>query len=306
MSRLALGVLLLSAGMAWAQDPVQLLRRTADVRQQPTYCATRVVLFANQKVVTHIFYAGPGSERQEAGTRRQVLYVRNGNTAWYTGSRVTVADPRRYHLLSEQLSIPLVTRNYHLKLVGRGVVAGRPAYCLLCTPLLGDRPTTRLWLDQETGLMLRKETLSPAGRLQCVEYLAEIKFQPQLPQSLFQPPAAEQPKHAASLSLADIEKKLGRKLALPHRMPGGFVLGESRLVQWAGHTFAHLCYSDGLSTLSLFELPAADAEAGSQGIAWLTAGPLINLLTWTGQGMHLTLAANLPERQLCDIAASVR
>jgi len=306
---LACLLLLLPAWASAAPDPVEILKRTANIAIKPPYTATRTIISGSQTVTIKLYWSGPQSERQQLpGGQGQLLYIENDRQAWYTGAALA-GGPSHSYGLAEMLSIPLVVRNYRIRLVGSNPVAGRPACCLQLSPLVADRSSWRLWVDQATGLVLRRESTSPEGKVQFVEYLSDLKFNPPLSRALFVPPAKTgAPRQVLSLPVPDLEKRLGCRIALPRRLPAGFVLIDSRLVQVAQDTFAHLYFSDGLNGLSLFELPARADRAGQQRTrtAWLVSGLLADALTWSSSGMHLTLVGALPETLLREIAASVR
>lgn len=308
--RLRLGaaalLLALLPGVLPAADAIAILKLTVEQAGRPAYSATRIIELPSRRVVVRVFWAKPGVERQEIGAGEgRLLYVRNGEQAWYSGGHLSAGFSASYQEQPNPLSIPLLIRNYRVRLLTTSAVAGRTAYCLLLSPMLADRPARRLWVDRATGLILRQDVLSE-GKIAFTDYFSAVHFGQPLPETLFKPPANAQPaRMAANLTLSELESKLGRKLLLPHRLPPGFVLAQSRLVSAQGRQYAHLSYTDGLCSLSLFEMPAADKPADARA-AWLIPGEVVDLLTWTSGGMHLTLAGDLPESQLRDIAGAVR
>jgi sigma-E factor negative regulatory protein RseB len=149
----------------------------------------------------------------------------------------------------------VATEAYDIALGGQGRVAGYPAQILEVRA--GDRWRYgyRLWLEQDSGLPLRVDLLDAGGR--AVERVAftELELGVQPSDEELSPSAAVTPVPTRRASPLPPES-VGWLVRSP---PPGFVLRAARS-QDGG---AHLLYSDGLASVSVYVEPAPPGLRGS-------------------------------------------
>lgn len=146
--------------------------------------------------------------------------------------------------------------NYQLVLAGSATCSGRPAKVVE----VRRRDATgsvagRFWIDTQTGLLLRRQVIDAAGRLIKASAFVDVdeSHPPTLPADL--PPAIHTPAGRA-LHAADFAGLRAKGWLLPGSLPGGLRLFDGRLERDGSAkqpTVLHLSYSDGLSTVSVFE-----------------------------------------------------
>ena len=215
--------------------------------------------------IVHMVVDGVEHERiaHRGGPRREIL--RTGGQVSYVlpeddDSFAVAADlptgpyPRRF-MRSEDLAA-----HYRFDLSGSSSVIGRPTVCLEVHPLDDNRYGFLLWLDEETGLLLRSELRDATGRyLERVEFVSlkvgasvsQDALQPDMPGTLVQP---------------DVE--FGDSPA-PRTVPVSWEIG------WVPPGFritdaypqeakkgVHVMFSDGLATFSVFVDAAPKSAAG--------------------------------------------
>jgi sigma-E factor negative regulatory protein RseB len=141
--------------------------------------------------VAHFGDGNQSYERVEVlDGRMQQIYRHNDRvyTLW-PSKRVAVVEERDPHQASlRQVIDPRAEEHYELREQGLDHVAGREVQVLLLSPRDDNRFAQRLWVDMQSGLMLRADVLGP--KQQVLESSAfsqvEIDIKAQ-PQSVLQP-----------------------------------------------------------------------------------------------------------------------
>ena len=220
-------------------------------------------------------------------------------------------------------ALDVLAASYQLRVTGRSWVAGRVA--TMVTVLRGDAVAARLWVDDRTGLLLRQEVNDAAGNVR--RMFAFIEIRPGAPDALAVAPSAltadrripdAGPSRARAVTGAFVHTPpLQRSQApawqraasdsqrqgwcasveCPDALPAGFRLLDVRRGAAAGTPVVQLVYSDGLSSISVFQQPGRlDPEqlAGFRADTWDGARVYVGegwplRLTW--QGGHRVFTA---------------
>ena len=229
---------------------------TAEVAHDITVASFRIV---------HMVIDGVEHERiaHRGGPRREIL--RTGGQVSYAlpaddESFAVAADlpagpyPRRF-MRSEDLSA-----HYRFDLSGRGNVIGRPAVCLEVHPLDDNRYGFLLWLDEETGLLLRSELRDATGRyLERVEFLS-LKVGASVSADALRPEIPNVPVQPAPDFIEGPAPP-----AVPVNWKIGWVPAGFRITDAHPHEAkqgVHVMFSDGLATFSVFIEAAPQSAAG--------------------------------------------
>ena len=229
---------------------------TADVAHDIKVASFRIV---------HMVVDGVEHERiaHRGGPRREIL--RTGGQVSYVlpeddHSFVLAADlptgpyPRRF-MRSEDLAA-----HYRFDLSGPSSVIGRPTVCLEVHPLDDNRYGFLLWLDEETGLLLRSELRDATGRyLERVEFVSlkvgasvsQDALQPDLPGTLVQPD--REINDSPAPQTVPVSWKIGW-------VPPGFRITDAHPQE--ANKGVHVMFSDGLATFSVFVESAPQSTAG--------------------------------------------
>ncbi|MGH7729262.1 MAG: sigma-E factor regulatory protein RseB domain-containing protein [Vulcanimicrobiaceae bacterium] len=215
-----------------------------------------------------------------------------------------------------------VLQNYRPLVQSTEIIAGRPAIdVLLVNRYTGERGV-RIWVDDETGLLLGKEVYHASGAVAEMVRYEELSYTRNLPLSLFSTDApsgyATVAGHDSQLpnpDLAAAAKQAGFAPVTPQSLPQGFALVGADAATVHGVRSLHLLYSDGLRTLSLFENAAGAAtdygtmrpkpiRIGDRDGEYVEDGPT-TLLTWSDRGVAFALVGDLLRDELVAIARSV-
>jgi hypothetical protein len=199
---------------------------------------------------------------------------------------------------------------YALEVSGPGRCAGRAASVVEARRADGQL-AGRFWVDQDTGVLLRREVFNGDGRRVRSSAFVELEVTETTADSSAPvqrvAPAAwsgrERPAPEAVARLRDAGWHV------PEDLPQGFRLFETRREDQV----LHLAYTDGLSTLSLF---AQDGQLGSSGMAGFTAEQVggrpvwvrrsaPERVVWSGGDRVWTLVSDAPEDAVLAVVAAL-
>jgi sigma-E factor negative regulatory protein RseB len=193
--------------------------------------------------------------------------------------------------LNERLNTT-VPAQYQLLLDGDDRVAGRAVHRLRLLPQDQFRYGYRLWIDQESRLLLKSELVDAAGQaLERLEFVS-LELAPGLAVSDFDVPPAL--KERALDPLDASQHPHGRVMLRAGWVPEGFVEVDRdlRLTGGERQPVVATTYSDGLAAFTLFVEPAA--ESAAEGVSRM--GPTLAISRAMGQGGWLvTLVGEVPE-----------
>lgn len=214
---------------------VATLRRASDAAQN--------VAFSGERRVTIFDGVGPSivSVRVEhipgQGTSFEMAGVDDDAAAFIAGHAAR-ADA------GEGL-LELLVGKYDLGVTGRGWVADRPS--TVVTASIGGVLAARFWIDDATGLLLRRDLYDDGGLVRSSQFtslrVAERSFASHLP------PVPGAPS-GTSLSMKFAPSLNDQGWSCPEELIGGYEL--TNLEQLHGDV-VHATYGDGLSTVAIYE-----------------------------------------------------
>lgn len=168
-----------------------------------------------------------------------------------------------------------------------------------------------LYLDDHTGLVVRRETYDRAGApVRVVAYTSM-----EVGAGVIAMPAGD------GLEVEDHEVTAGHVATLraagfvvPDRLPHGYELVAALEVPGARVPTLHLVYGDGLYSVSLFQqqgtmrrtsVDGAVALDAAGGTLWRWPGSEPRRIVWGGGGLTFTLLADAPTDELIEVAAGL-
>jgi sigma-E factor negative regulatory protein RseB len=203
-------------------------------------------------------------------------------------------------------ALGLLREQYEAAVEGPGTVAGRPAD-VVTVHRPGQGTAARFWIDRQTRLPLRREVLDGAGRTIKESAFLEVSVGPVrvAPDVL----RIAQPMPLMNGVPADAGALRADGWHVPERLQTGMRLIDGRL---SGETL-HLTYSDGLSSVSVFqqrgELDSAAvdgwtrADVGTHAVWVQDAFP--RRVVWAGAGTVFTVVADCPQATLDDLVGTL-
>jgi sigma-E factor negative regulatory protein RseB len=221
---------------------------------------------------------------------------------------LAAADQDQMGLTRPQLA--LLQDNFVVAYAGRGSADGRPARIVQVWRPAGGLAAT-FWLDDVTGLPLRRELFSSGGLLSDTQFTS-LRLgggQPTTPQGAQgQPPQ----QGSARLGWPQVASLRSSGWPLPRLLPGSLVLVAASQLPSAQGTVVELTYSDGLSVISLFlqrgDLPDQLSNwhpATVGGRALYVSDADARILAWSAQGYVYSMIADAPHATVASTVAGL-
>jgi len=193
-----------------------------------------------------------------------------------------------------QKRFQLLQKNYDLRMEGpAGMVAQRPVVAVTAWPKDRRKHWQKLWIDRTNSFVLQIERYRADGLLASLCTFREIQFDPG--------PSAT----------------LGPQVALPASLPFGYEFDHAWQHTSGRAVQAHLRYTDGLDTLSLFArkpAPPRDwsalerqhqlAQANNRLVWFARHGPFY-IISWQVGDVEQSLVSSLPEAALVPLAEAL-
>lgn len=303
------------------------LRSAAVAPRRVSYEGTKAITVWGGQVQAsqvRIYHEAPNLTRLEylaAGSQpKRIVIIKGRSEIEYVPARNQVIERSAAQPDEAQLTqavLPQLLANYNVTFGSGDQVAGRDTRIVNVQSKFPGRPSLRIWVDQETRIILRFERYRPDGNLQEASAFISVQFDPTFAPNLFEltpPPGAQVQVHknGHSMEIAEIAQRVGFTPQMPAYLPSGFRLARSGVITIRGEPAAAFAYSDGISALTLFEsrgaqgLPprghpvrigSVDGMVASRGNA--------TLVHWNVAGISFTLVGELAEGDLVRIAASI-
>ncbi len=327
------------SGPVWGQEgagaaPLAWLRSAANAPRRVSYQGTKTVtVWAGtvQASQVRVYHQAPDQTRLEylaAGNQPERIVVITGraetdfipSTNQFVRRQAPAADEAG---LTRQV-LPQILENYHIQFEGAETVAGRPTRIIDVRSKFPGRPHLRIWVDTQSRLILRFERYGPAGALREASAFLSIQLNPALSPDLFmvtpppgaqvetRPPGGPGGGGGGRLTMEQIARRVGFVPQLPAYLPSGYRLAGSRVSTIRGAPTAAFAFTDGISTLTLFEsrgaiAPPASGRRVRVGSSDGTVVPrgVATLLHWNSGGISFTLVGDVSQDELVRVGASV-
>jgi len=165
-------------------------------------------------------------------------------------------------------NIKFLLKNYDIRILNGGSVAGRDTYLLELESKISPRPSRKIWMDKENGVILKMERYDTEKKLRGFFVFSEIDFKPKIDDSelqgrpgvfdRFRPrPEGEREDlwnyEQGKLDHEKIIKEVKMNIVFPEKLPAGFILQSIREMKFRDQKTVHLSYTDGLAMLSVFQ-----------------------------------------------------
>jgi outer membrane lipoprotein-sorting protein len=217
--------------------------------------------------------------------------------------------------------IALLDANYRAVRTASDDVANRPTDVVdIVSRYTGER-TMRLWIDQQTHVVLAKEAYHNDGSLAWRTRFDDIRFTDGIPPAIFTPTVpggftkVKGRSYETPRAFKSAVPDAGFKPYTPRYLPDGFTLVGAEVSVVRSVKNLHLVYSDGIRTLSLFEnatdravdfgtMQAQPTSFDGHDAKFVRDGPT-TLLAWREHGLAFALVGDLDLKELIHIGTSV-
>ncbi len=242
------------------------------------------------------------------GSRERATLCRTGRTvvAQVPGAGETDAAPEARR--------EILRRNYELIVGTAAPVAGREVWRLSFVPKSAGKARLALWIDKDSKTILRVKRWLPGRPFARDSQFLVFEPGAELDDSLFRVDAATAEIAAAHppspLTMAELRAK---GAAMPEGLPGGFAFESGAALKVRGSVVLQARYTDGLSTLSLFQtdrpvhLPKnASVPAGRNPLPGpLSASAAGKIMQWRSGRRHFVMMSDVSRALMGKIAAAV-
>lgn len=212
---------------------------------------------------------------------------------------------------------------YAVDIVGREHLLDRPSTLVEITRREDGALVERLWVDDESELLLRRETYAGQDNLlRMVAYL-KLDLDPEAPRgdAPLRPSRGQRPgqerREQAVLEVDELGRAALRDASwvVPEQMPGDYAIDGAFALSAEDTQPLQTVYSDGLYTVSLFEqrgrldpatLPEGHTitnEYGFEAYTWQGAVP--HRVVWEAGGATWSLVGDAPPEEFAAIVASL-
>ena len=238
-------------------------------------------------------------------------------------------DRRRFSLNRKRMAtlsqkeVELLAQNYTFDLVSADPIAGQETDLVTVSPRFEARPTKRLYLARDTGIILRIEDFDADGNLRFMSVYTQISFEEEaVAQKLVEWNRNEKSlvekrrRRSQPITLDEAKSVLGDKLIEPTYLPPGFQLLETRYFKHRSDT-VYLRYTDGILTFTVFESKRKQGNSRNgerRGTEHLQIqgtetrhekrGPT-HILQWSISDLNFTVMGELHQEELIKVAESL-
>jgi sigma-E factor negative regulatory protein RseB len=280
---------------------VDLLRRSAAAMSRTSYSGTRVLSAWGRDSTTTVLVDVEHVAGQ--GTR---LSMRGGGIADDTATFLAAGEEGRGHTLGVRM-FDLLTESYAVSLGPADSVAGRSSRVVEVSR--GHSLAARLWIDDRSGLLLRREVFDHAGRLVRESTFIDVDVDDGVPRFMAHLPPVPPDSDGRSIDV-------GSRPALEAEgwdCPGQ--AGEMRLVgieAMERNGAVHMTYSDGLTRMSVFEQRGSLDPDSVRGFERLRLGDQVvhvregmpTYALWQEDGLVFTVVTDGPLGTVARVVAS--
>lgn len=288
------------------------LEKLSDAVRERNYQGTFVYRNRNRIETLRIIHRADGDGEMErlyslTGAAREVIRDNQKVTCILPDDRAVMVDHRQYgNPVSNVVpgDVAELSESYVLRMLGEDRIANRDAQQVGIEPRDGFRYGYQLWIDRETGLLLRADLFDEQGG--AIEQLMFTHLE--TPDSI--PTSALQPQISGEGFTWYEGSGKPQKLVRGERgwqipgMPSGFglVLHEVRALPGRERPVEHMLYSDGLATVSVY-MEAGDPQDSFAGHSRVGA---FNAYGRMVGGFQATVVGEVPAATVSRVGESIR
>ena len=324
-------------------ESLKILKRIMNAEEKVAYVGTRMIVIntqrgtvAREEAVIHQppeIHAVTVLPILEASRSRRLSNQephKGSERNWREGRRDDRrGDRRRFSLNRKRMAtlsqkeVELLAQNYTFDSVPADSIAGQETDLVTVSPRFEARPTKRLYLARDTGIILRIEDFDPDGNLRFMSVYTQISFEEEaVKQKLTEwhrdgkSPAAKRRRRSQPITPDKAKTVLKDRLIEPTYLPPGFQLLETRYFKHRSDT-VYLRYTDGMLTFTVFESKSkqernrAEKREGVQHIQIQGTsarhekrGPT-HILQWSISDLNFTVMGELQRDELIKVAESL-
>jgi sigma-E factor negative regulatory protein RseB len=307
---------LLQAGLIYGKSPDEAkewLERMILATRDFNYEGEFVYVRGPHMESMHIIHQG-GDEGQRqrmfslSGSPREIIVSENQVVSLLLNPKKK-SDTTGYQRSPFPISLPRDLDNlelsYDFEMLGSDRVAGRKTQVVAIKPRDKWRFGYRLWLDEETGIVLRSVLLD--GKAHPLEQLmfTDLQIKPEIDKALLLPSASIPKPQTPSSTAKPIKEKVSESPWQIAGLPLGFkqVMHSRFQSNVDSHATEHMVLTDGLATVSVFLEPLMESKPLLKGSTQLGAMHAFGKIIDNHQAL---VVGEVPKQTIRKIANSLR
>lgn len=243
-----------------------------------------------------------------SGAPREVLRDNSNVVCILPDTRRVVVGKSRQRSVVPTLALgagDALTKYYALSITDGDRVAGRTTKVLRIEPMDPYRYGYQLWIDENTGLLLKSELLGDnGGSLEQIVYTS-LELPPYIPDTLLEPEISDSGFTRYTTEAKDSESRGSHSQEWRvDWLPKGFLLGEhtGTPTTTGRMPLQHFVYSDGMASLSVF---IERLEPDSERLEGLSRMGAVNAYGVLVDGFQVTVVGEVPGVTVESVAKSV-
>lgn len=320
------------------QDPASQLMRLSEAiekaKTEARYEAEQTVYaFSGTRTVVTRFrvqYAYPFRKREciEGPEKSRFVMLEDGEYQWsyFPARKLVVKEPLR----DEDSPFPLcppedltfLMKNYRFQVLGPVPAEGVQCRIVSFVPRLGDRPRREWWLEERWNVPVRVSVSSSDGKPGYMKQLRKIRWNAELAPETFRLKVPKdtriyEVREQENLTIEEARRLFNRPFVVPRSIPVGYRPHDIVLRAEGPNQWLQIIYTDGLSSLSLFQAWPNPARAASRPAPQPTADEapptpstrqsgLMNVVTLHDPDRRAVIVGDLHEDRLIEMAESIR
>lgn len=301
--------------VAAAETAESMIRRMMTASRTLDYEGVFVYQRGGELDTMRVIHRGSGQAEMErlislTGPTREVIRDGQKVTCKFADKRAVMVEarqPRSYRTFGITGPVESMGATYRIVLEGPDRVAGRSTLSLRVTPRTPDRYAYRLWMDEQSGLLLKSVILDEHDHPLEQEQFAEISIGLPLPDERFESELAgtdfQWYAHDASQGAADAVQDDVTPWQV-NWLPQGFQMRNDKTqhLSTSKQPVRHFVYSDGLATVSVFIEKLLDEASPLRGY---TLVGVVNAYSLVAHSHQVTVVGEIPQVTVRRIAGSV-
>lgn len=203
------------------------------------------------------------------------------------------------------MKIAVLKNYYHFTLDGKERVAGRMTQRIVISPKDKFRYGHSLWVDRETGLLLKTHLFDEAGNLLEQFMFIEINFMDSIPESMLKPRSTGETYTwlEAKKPDSDINSAHEDEVWVVRKLPVGFSDDMKRHHNMPNQkTVRQLVFTDGLASVSIF---IEKHQASMPNLVGRSSMGAVNAFGKLIKAYHVTAVGEVPQATVQMISESV-
>ena len=324
-------------------ESLKILKRIINAEENIAYVGTRLIVmntsrgtFAREEAVIHqppeihvvtvlpILEDGISLKRGDREPHKDSeRNRREGRRDERRGDRRRFSLDRKRLAILSQKEVELLAQNYTFDSTPADPIVGQQTDLVTISPRFEARPTKRLYLAHNTGIILRIEDFDSDGNLRFMSVYTHISFEEAAIQQQLaewhrdeKSPVEKRRRRSQPITLDEAKTVLDNKLIEPTYLPPGFQLLETRYFKHRSET-VYLRYTDGMLTFTVFESKRKQGNGRNserrsvehlqiQGTATRheKRGPT-HILQWLISDLNFTVMGELHQDELIKVAESL-